>query len=61
MVANAFVRIFSKPETNVDKFAENNFSGELCASGGSLHQGSWFLLYSQGHHSGKNAQKGSLV
>ena len=28
----AFVRIFSKPQTNVDTFAENNFSGKISHS-----------------------------
>lgn len=32
MVANAFVRIFSKPQSNVDTFAENNFSGKISHS-----------------------------
>lgn len=29
VIAKAFVTIFSKPETNVDSFAENNFSGKI--------------------------------
>jgi len=29
LIAGAFVKIFSKPETNVDNFATNNFSGKI--------------------------------